>query len=63
MSDVLFGGRWIDHDTIDMPQTAVGPGEVTGIGSFPIGPDDPRFKVWADWLESTGHPRPERNAS
>jgi len=51
-------GRWISRDEIEVPATAEADDGMIGDGLQTIGPDDPRWDLWAEWLERSGEKRP-----
>lgn len=53
-----MSARWVDHDTLEIPATALGDDGLIGDGMTEIHPDDSRWQAWADWLESHGDARP-----
>jgi hypothetical protein len=45
-----------------VPRRAEGPNGEIGDGMVEIGPDDPKFQVWLDWLRNP-HPDATQEAS
>lgn len=55
-----MNGRWISHDVVEVPMSAIDEKTGTiGDGLVKLGPDDERFAFWAEWLVAKGHRRPE----
>lgn len=55
----MITARWIGRNEMEIPSPAYSK-DVTGDGMRRIGPDDPIWDTWADFLESEGQKRPTK---
>lgn len=57
-----MNARELPNGNLLVPRRAEGPNGEIGDGMVEIGPDDPGFQVWSDWLRSQ-HPNAAQEAS
>ena len=51
-ASVTMNAKELPNGRLLVPRRAEGPRGEIGEGMVEIGPDDPAFEVWADWLRS-----------
>lgn len=52
-----MNGERIGPDRLRVPRRAEGPNGTIGDGMVEIGPEDPEYDAWAEWIDRQREPR------